>query len=104
MLISALAVVIFYGMDASGMVHAAKKAATERISIMLLLSLSLIRIFELVLREQKILSQMMGTIKGSFRFRKAVMIYMPVLMGMLPSLGVLIYLPPWSGKRQKALA
>jgi integral membrane protein (TIGR00529 family) len=87
MLISALAVVIFYGMDASGMVHAAKKAATERISIMLLLSLSLIRIFELVLREQKILSQMMGTIKGSFRFRKAVMISMPVLMGMLPSLG-----------------
>ena len=87
MLISALAVVIFYGMDASGMVRAAKKAITERISIMLLLSLSLIRIFELILREQKILSKMMGTIKSSFGFRKAVMISMPVLMGMLPSLG-----------------
>jgi len=87
MLISALAVVIFYGMDASGMVRAAKKAITERISILLLLSLSLIRIFELILREQKILSKMMGTIKSSFGFRKAVMISMPVLMGMLPSLG-----------------
>ena len=87
MLISALAVVIFYGMDASGMVRAAKKAITERISIMLLLSLSLIRIFELILREQKILSKMMGTIKSSFGFRKAVMISMPVIMGLLPSLG-----------------
>lgn len=87
MLISALAVAIFYGIDASGMVRAAQKAITERIPIMLLLSLSLIRIFELILREQKILSKMMGTIKSSFGFRKAVMISMPVLMGMLPSLG-----------------
>ena len=94
LLISALAVVIFYGMDASGVVFVVKKAATERISIMLLLSLSLIRIFKLVLREEKILSHMMGTIKSSFNFRKAVMISMPVHMGMLPSLGCAYFSAP----------
>ena len=87
MLISSGALVIFYGMDASGMALAAKKAATGRITITLLLSLSLIRIFELVLREQNILSEMMVIIKNSFRLRKAVMISMPMLIGMLPSLG-----------------
>ena len=87
MLISSIALVIFYGMDVSGMALAARKAATGRITITLLLSLSLIRVFEMVLREQNILSGMMGTIKNSFRFRKAIMISMPLLIGMLPSLG-----------------
>jgi hypothetical protein len=87
MLISSFALAILYGMDASGMVLALRKAATGRITITLLLSLSLIRVFEMVLREQNILSGMMDIIKNSFRFRKAMMISMPLLIGMLPSLG-----------------
>jgi len=87
MIISSVALVIFYRMDISGMALAARKAATGRITITLLLSLSLIRVFEMVLREQNILSGMMGIIKNSFRFRKAIMISMPLLIGMLPSLG-----------------
>ncbi len=87
MLISSVALVILYGVNVSGMVLAVRKAATGRITITLLLALSLIRVFEMVLREQNILNGMMGIIKNSFRFRKAVMISMPLLIGMLPSLG-----------------
>ncbi len=87
MLISSFALILFYGMDISGIMLAAEKAATGRITITLLLSLSLIRVFEMVLREQNILSGMMGIIKTSFRFRKAIMISMPLLIGRLPSLG-----------------
>ena len=87
MLISSGVLSICYGMDISDMVHAAARAATSRISLALLFSLSLIRIFEQVLREQKIMSAMASQIEGSFSLRKAVIISMPMLIGMLPSLG-----------------
>jgi integral membrane protein (TIGR00529 family) len=87
LLLASGALIIVYGMDLSGIVHATKRAATSRISIALLFSLSLIRIFELVLREQNILSAMTHQIKGSFSARKAVIISMPMIIGMLPSLG-----------------
>ncbi|NJD56058.1 MAG: DUF401 family protein [Nitrospirae bacterium] len=87
MLISSGALACFYGMDMSRLFLTIKAAATSRIAITLLLSLSLIRIFELVLREQNILGGMMDIVKKRVRFRKTVMISMPLLIGMLPSLG-----------------
>lgn len=87
MLISSGALAWFYGMDMPRLALVIRAAATSHITIMLLLSLSLIRIFELVLREQNILSEMMDIIKERVRFRKTVMISMPLLIGMLPSLG-----------------
>jgi len=87
MLISSGALFLLYRMSLSDTIITARKVATSNIAIKLLLSLSLIRIFELVLREQKILNAMMNTIKSSFRSRKAVIISMPLLIGMLPSLG-----------------
>jgi integral membrane protein (TIGR00529 family) len=87
LLLASGALIIVYGMDVSGIVHATRRAATSRISVALLFSLSLIRIFELVLREQSILSTMTQQIKGTFRLRKAIIISMPMIIGMLPSLG-----------------
>jgi len=87
MLISSVALFFLYGMNISGIVAAARKAFLSSVTIKLLLSLSLIRIFELVLREKNVLSSMMATVKDSFASRKAIMISMPMLIGMLPSLG-----------------
>lgn len=87
MLISSGVLFLLYRMSLSDIFITARKAGTSSITIKLLLSLSLIRIVELVLREQNILIAMMKTIKGSFRSRKAVIISMPLLIGMLPSLG-----------------
>jgi hypothetical protein len=87
MLISSAALFLIYGMNISGITTAARKAFVSSITIKLLLSLSLIRVFELVLRENNLLASMMAAVKDSFVSRKAVMISMPMLIGMLPSLG-----------------
>jgi integral membrane protein (TIGR00529 family) len=87
MLIASGALFLLYRMSLSDIIITARKVAFSSIAIKLLLSLSLIRIFELVLRDQNILIAMMNTIKSSFRSRKAVIISMPLLIGMLPSLG-----------------
>ena len=87
MLISSVALIVLYGMNITTVLSASKKAFLSSVTIKLLLSLSLIRVFELVLREQSILSSMMATVKESFASKRAVMISMPMLIGMLPSLG-----------------
>jgi len=87
MLISSGALSLLYRMGLSDMIMMARNVVLSSIAIKLLLSLSLIRIFEQVLREEQILIAMMNTIKSSFRSRKVVIISMPLLIGMLPSLG-----------------
>jgi len=87
MLICSAALAGLYAMNIHQISLAIKKAATGSITLKLLLSLSLIRIFELVLRENNILSSMMSAVRGSRISRRAVIISMPLLIGMLPSLG-----------------
>ncbi|MBI5075139.1 MAG: DUF401 family protein [Nitrospirae bacterium] len=87
MFIASVALFLLYRMSLSDILVIAGNVVASSIAIKLLLSLSLIRIFELVLREQNILNAMMDTITSSFRSRKAVIISMPLLIGTLPSLG-----------------
>ncbi len=87
MLISSGVLFLLYRMGLSDLIVTAKRVGTSSVVIKLILSLSLIRIFELVLREEKILIAMMNAIKTSFRSKKAVIVSMPLLIGMLPSFG-----------------
>jgi hypothetical protein len=85
--IAAAILAVLYRMDLNGVFSAIKKASANVITIKLWFSLSLIRIFELILRENNVLSTMMAAVKTSVKNRKAVIISMPLLIGMLPSLG-----------------
>jgi len=87
LLIASSALFILYGMDAPGIAATIKKTIFSSIAIKLLLALSLIRVLELILRERNILATMTSTAKTLFRKRRAVIISMPMLIGMLPSLG-----------------
>lgn len=78
---------ILYTMSVELIIKTAIKTLTGSITIKLLLALTLIRMFEIILREQNVLSTMMSTVKAVFKKRKAVIISMPMLIGMLPSLG-----------------
>jgi len=78
---------ILYTMSFDLIIKTAIRTITGSITIKLLLALSLIRMFEIILREQNVLSTMMSTVKTVFKKRKAVVISMPMLIGMLPSLG-----------------
>ena len=87
MLIASAALFLLYGMDAEHIAATIEKTLVNGVTLKLLLALSLIRIFELILREKNILVAMMSTAKVLFRKRRAIIISMPLLIGMLPSLG-----------------
>jgi integral membrane protein (TIGR00529 family) len=87
MLIASAALFVLYGMDAENIATTIKKTVVNGITLKLLLALSLIRILELILRERNILTAMMSTAKVLFKKRRAIIISMPLLIGMLPSLG-----------------
>lgn len=87
MLIAAAALMLLYRMDLPGVISTCRKTLTGSVTITLWLSLSLIRVFELLLRENNVLSTMMSAVKTFVRNRKVVVISMPLLIGMLPSLG-----------------
>ena len=53
----------------------------------LILALSLIRMFEMILREHDVLKEMMGAVKALFKNKKIVTISMPLLIGLMPSVG-----------------
>ncbi len=87
MLLASGLIALMYRMAPALVLKTALRAATSGITIKLLLALSLIRILEVVLREQKVLSSMMSSVRNFFRSRRVVIISMPMLIGMLPSLG-----------------
>jgi len=87
MLAASSALFLLHRMDMTSIVVTVKKTVTSEITMKLLLALSLIRVLELILREKNILSTMMSTAKILFKNRRAVIISMPMLIGMLPSLG-----------------
>ncbi len=87
MLVASAAVAALYGMSPESIASTLRKATLNSTTIKLLLALSLIRTFELVLREKNVMSAMMSSVKGFFSNKKVVIISMPLIIGMLPSLG-----------------
>jgi integral membrane protein (TIGR00529 family) len=87
MLIASGLIALMYRMGPALILETGERAATNSITIKLLLALSLIRVLEIILREQKVLSSMMSSVRNFFRSRRVVIVSMPMLIGMLPSLG-----------------
>ncbi|NOZ25606.1 MAG: DUF401 family protein [Nitrospirae bacterium] len=81
------ALAVLYLMKPSSLLLVAKNALTAGITIKLLIALTFIRIFEFILRDRAMLAGMMESMKGLFRNKKAVVVSMPLLIGMLPSVG-----------------
>ncbi|MEK6725351.1 MAG: DUF401 family protein [Deltaproteobacteria bacterium] len=78
-------------------------AVTNQVTINLTLSLTLIRVIELILRENNILRGMMEASRSLFRKRKLIIISMPLLIGMLPSLGGAYFSAPMVEESTKGL-
>jgi uncharacterized protein len=87
LLLASFALFLLYGMGWKDIAETIQKTVLGPITIKLLLALSLIRVLEIILREKNILSAMMSASKTLFKKKKAIIISMPLLIGMLPSLG-----------------
>ncbi|MEC4684728.1 MAG: DUF401 family protein [Nitrospirota bacterium] len=98
------ALAVLYLMNPSSLFLVVKNALTAGITIRLLIALTFIRIFEFILRDKAILAKMMESMKGLFRNKKAVVISMPLLIGMLPSVGGAYFSAPMVDEATKDLS
>jgi len=87
MLIAAALLFLLYRMSPASILETGSGAVLNSVTIKLILALSFIRIFEMILREHAVLSGMMNGVKAIFRNRKMVTISMPLLIGLIPSVG-----------------
>jgi integral membrane protein (TIGR00529 family) len=87
MLIATALLFLLYQVSFIAIWETCKGAALNDVTIKLILALSFIRIFELILREHAVLTQMMNSVKAIFKNRKMVAVSMPLLIGLLPSVG-----------------
>jgi len=87
MLIASFALFLLYLMPIESVLKTCKDAALNSATIKLILALSFIRIFEMILREHAVLANMMKAVKAIFKNRKIVAASMPLLIGLLPSVG-----------------
>ncbi len=75
----------------------------DPVTIKLFFALTLIRILEMVLREKEVLTRMMESSKELIKKKKAVIISMPMLIGLLPSLGGAYFSAPMVDESTKGL-
>jgi uncharacterized protein len=89
LVMSAASVILFvlYQMPFISVFETCRAAALNAVTIKLILALSLIRMFEMILREKAVLGKMMETAKALFRNRKVVTVSMPLMIGLMPSIG-----------------
>lgn len=94
---------LLYLMPPARIASSVKAALTSEITITLTLALTLIRVLELVMRENGILAAMTEASKSLFRHQKLVIVSMPMLIGMLPSLGGAYFSAPMVDEATKKL-
>jgi uncharacterized protein len=87
MLTASFVLFVLYRMPLDLIVKTSKAALLNSVTINLILALSFIRMFEMILREHDVLSEMMKTVKAIFKNRKIVTVSMPLLIGLMPSVG-----------------
>ena len=87
MLLASFVLFVLYRMPLELIVNTCRAALLNSVTINLILALSFIRMFEMILREHDVLAEMMKTVKAIFKNRKIVTVSMPLLIGLMPSVG-----------------
>ncbi len=87
MLLAGGLLILLYQMGLTSVVSTVKSSIINEVTVKLIVSLSLIRMFELILREHDVLTGMMNSLKALLKNRKIVTISMPLLIGLIPSIG-----------------
>lgn len=87
LLLASGALAVLYAMPLALVQASIVKSLTDEVSIQLFLVLTLIRMVEMLLRENQVLARMMDASRMYLKNKKAVIVSMPLLIGLLPSLG-----------------
>lgn len=103
MLMASGLLVFLYMMPPQAIFSTIKNAFIDRVTIKLALALTMIKSFELILREKDVLSDMMKASKALLLKKKAVIVSMPVLIGLLPSIGGAYFSAPMVDESTKGM-
>jgi hypothetical protein len=94
MALSSVILAFLYLLAPLDFLDAFHSAATDKTTISLVVALTLIRIFENVMRKNGIMQQMMDSFRGMVMDRRILMASMPALIGLLPSMGGALFSAP----------
>jgi len=78
-----------------------QSAVTDKTTISLVIALTLIRVFENVMRKNGVMQQMMDSFRGMVMDRRILMASMPALIGLLPSMGGALFSAPMVDEASK---
>ena len=101
MALSSVMLAILYFLAPLDFLNAFYAAATDKTTISLVVALTLIRIFENVMRKNGIMQQMMDSFRGMVMDRRILMASMPALIGLLPSMGGALFSAPMVDEASK---
>jgi integral membrane protein (TIGR00529 family) len=94
---------ILYLMPIPTILSTIKSTVTDPVTIKLFFALTLIKSLEMILREKQVLANMMEASRNLLKRKKAVIISMPMLIGLLPSLGGAYFSAPMVDESTKGL-
>jgi integral membrane protein (TIGR00529 family) len=103
MILCSALVAVFYSMSLPDLWKSIYLTIKDYNTIKLILALTLIRGFELVLRQKGLLSRMMDTLRILLKGSRWVIPVMPALIGMLPSVGGALFSAPMVAETTKEL-
>lgn len=101
MALSSVMLAILYFLAPLDFLNAFHSAATDKTTISLVVALTLIRIFENVMRKNGVMQQMMDSFRGMVMDRRILMASMPALIGLLPSMGGALFSAPMVDEASK---
>ncbi|HMK43229.1 MAG TPA: DUF401 family protein [Dissulfurispiraceae bacterium] len=103
LLLAAAVLAGLYLMPPSVIGQTVVSALTDPVTLQFLIALTFIRMVEMVLRENQVLARMLDAARIYLKNKKAVIISMPMLIGMLPSLGGAYFSAPMVAESTKGL-
>lgn len=103
MLIASAFLFLLYLTPPEKILNTVIETVTDTVTIKLFFSLTLIRVLEIILREKEILKMMTETTKRFLKGKRAVIVSMPLLIGLLPSLGGAYFSAPMVEESTKGL-
>lgn len=103
MAISSVILAVFYLLKPLDFLNVILKALTDETTISLIAALTLIRIFENIMRKNGIMQEMMDSFRGMVIDRRVLMASMPALIGLLPSMGGALFSAPMVEEASKGI-
>jgi integral membrane protein (TIGR00529 family) len=103
MALSSVLLALLYLLSPRQYLDAFLAASTDMTTLRLLIALTLIRVFENVMRTQGIMQEMMESFRGMVMDRRILMAAMPALIGLLPSMGGAMFSAPMVEEASKGI-